>query len=618
MKTFLRLFGFAAPLQNYAVPFFFLSILGVIFGLLNFTLLIPVFELLFDQTAELSLKAPSAAPAFRWELDYTKELFYYNFQQIMETSGKLGALRMVCLIIVISVILSNLFKYLSVRVIENFRLVITTRVRSAIFRKLTDMDLQFFSTQRKGDLISRFMTDVNAVQDSIVRSMQVILREPITIILNFAVLFYISAELTLFALILIPVSGVLITTIVKKLKRHATAQQEAQGVLVSSIDEGLNGVKIIKSFNAESYVQTKFDEVNLWASKINRRLARRVLLASPVSEMLGVITVAALLYYGGTIILEAGSDLGGAEFIGYIIIFSQVITPAKAFSEAFGNISQGISAGERIFQLLDEPSLIADKANAVSKTDFADGIELKDVSFKYGEKQVLNKISFKIPKGGTVALVGPSGGGKTTLMDLLPRFIDPVSGDIYLDGINIRDIKMRDLRALMGIVNQESILFNDTIYNNIAFGRTASEEDVLQAARIANAHDFISNTENGYQTNIGDRGMKLSGGQKQRLSIARAVLANPQILLLDEATSALDTESEKLVQKALNNLMESRTTIVIAHRLSTIKNADLIIVISEGHVVEQGRHDELVKQNGLYSKLITMQNVVRTDEFNVE
>ena len=607
MKTFLRLFAFASPVQKFAIPFFFLSALGIIFGLLNFTLLIPVFELLFDQSGKTGARALTSAPSFDYSLSYFKNLFYYYFQSIINTSGKVGALKMVSIAIVVSVVLSNVFKYLSARVIENFRLMIVTRIRSSIFKKLTNIDIQYFSTQRKGDLISRFMTDVVTIQDSIIRSLQVILREPIAIILNFAVLFTISAKLTLFALILIPVSGLLISLIVKRLKKHATAAQESLGVLVSSIDEGLNGVKIIKSFNAEQYIQEKFNTINIWTSKIHRRLARRVLLAAPVSEMMGVITVSALLFYGGTLILEDGSDLKGAEFIGYIIIFSQIINPAKAISEAFGNISQGISAGERVFQLLDAPESITDKLNPVSKSSFNDCIELKNISFAYGEKEVLKNINFKILKGSTMALVGPSGGGKTTLMDLLPRFIDPLSGEILLDDVNIKDISMRDVRALMGIVNQESILFNDTIFKNITFGRSFTKEEVIEAAKIANAHEFIINTSEGYQTNIGDRGMKLSGGQKQRICIARAVLANPPILLLDEATSALDTESEKVVQNALKNLMKNRTSIVIAHRLSTIQEADQIIVLENGMIEEQGTHNELIRADGLYRKLIDMQ-----------
>lgn len=607
MKTFFRLFKFAAPLHLFAVPFFFTSILGVVFGLLNFTLLIPVFELLFNQASDNVKTTIKAAPVFEISISYFKELFYFYFRSVIQESGKVGALKIVSIAIVISVILSNLFKYLSARVIENFRLLIVTRIRSNIFKKLTDIDIQYFSSQRKGDLISRFMTDVVTIQDSIIRSLQVILREPIAIILNFAVLFSISAKLTVFALILIPVSGLLITTIVKRLKKHAKAAQESLGVLVSSIDEGLNGVKIIKSFNAEHYIQEKFNTVNMWTSKIHRRLARRALLAAPVSEMMGVITVAALLFYGGTLILEEGSDLKGAEFIGYIIIFSQIINPAKAISEAFGNISQGISAGDRVFQLLDAPENITDKHNAISKTAFENEIELSNISFSYGEKKVLDSVSFKVPKGSTIALVGPSGGGKSTLMDLLPRFMDPDHGKISIDGIDIKDIRMKQLRALMGIVNQESILFNDTIFNNIAFGREVSEEQVIEAARIANADEFIIQTSEGYQTNIGDRGMKLSGGQKQRICIARAVLANPPILLMDEATSALDTESEKIVQNALKNLMKNRTSVVIAHRLSTIQDADLILVLENGKIAERGSHNELINANGLYKKLIEMQ-----------
>lgn len=573
----------------------------------NFTLLIPVFELLFNQTSEVVAKSPLTAPDFSFTISYFKDIFYYLFEQVIVKSGKIGALRMVCLTIVASVILSNLFKYLSARVIENFRLLIVTRMRSAIFRKLTNIDIQYFSSQRKGDLISRFMTDVVTIQDSIIRSMQVILREPIAIILNFAVLFTISAELTLFALVLIPVSGILITTIVKRLKKHAKAAQESLGILVSSIDEGLNGVKIIKSFNAESFMQQKFNDVSMYASRIHRRLARRSLLAAPVSEMLGVITVAALLFYGGTLILEEGSELKGPEFIGYIILFSQIIQPAKAISEAFSNISQGVSAGERVFYLLDAPEKIVDNPLAIKKESFESSLVVRNISFAYEQKPVLKNVSFEVNKGDTVALVGPSGGGKSTLLDMMPRFLDPDSGTVLIDGVDIRDIKMHDVRALMGIVNQEAILFNDTIFNNIAFGRPISEEQVLAAAKIANAHEFIVHTEKGYQTNIGDKGMKLSGGQKQRICIARAVLSNPPILLLDEATSALDTKSEKLVQEALSTLMKNRTSIVIAHRLSTIQNADKIVVIDAGEVVEEGKHQDLMDKDGLYRKLVEMQ-----------
>ena len=607
MNTFYRLLSFAKPISNFAIPFFGLSILGVIFGLLNFTLLIPLFELLFNETKDIAEKATPVLPAFDLSLDYFKSIFYYFFNSIIADYGKIQALQTVCVIIVISILLSNFFKYMSARVIENLRLRIVTRIRSQLFKKLTDIQISFYTNQRKGDLMSRFMTDVVTIQQSIISSMQVLLREPIAIILNFAVLIAISPELTVFALVLLPVSGLLITVIVKRLKKHATAAQEAVGTLVSNIDEGLNGVKVIKAFNAERYIQQKFDSVNLNASKIYRRLTRRQLLASPTSEILGVITVAVLLYYGGTLVLAEESNLSGSAFIGYIIIFSQIITPAKAISEAFGNISQGIAAGERIFDLIDAPVTIRDPNNPVEKTTFEHSIELKNVTFAYGEKEVLHDINLKVSKGFTVALVGPSGGGKTTLLDLIPRFIDPKNGEILIDGINIKCLSMQSLRSLMGIVNQESLLFNETIFNNIAFGRDVTQAEIENAARIANAHDFILHTEQGYQTNIGDRGMKLSGGQKQRISIARAVLGNPPILLLDEATSALDTESEKLVQEALVRLMQNRTSIVIAHRLSTIQNANLIVVLEKGKIAEFGNHTELMVKNGLYRRLINMQ-----------
>jgi subfamily B ATP-binding cassette protein MsbA len=424
-----------------------------------------------------------------------------------------------------------------------------------------------------------------------------------------AALFYISPKLTFYSLLIIPVSAFIISRIVKRLKQQAIASQQTYGTMISYLDEALSGIKIIKAFNATGFIKNRFDKENVKYSSITRSMAKRQQLASPVSEFLGVVMVICILLYGGNLILNEHSGiLDAASFISYIAIFSQVMRPAKAISDSFSNIHQGIAAGERVLALIDEKPLIVDAPDAIAIAGFNDCLEFKNVSFAYEEKAILSGINLRIPKGKTVALVGPSGGGKSTLMDLIPRFMEPRSGEILVDGKNIQALTADSLRALMGVVNQESILFNDTIFNNIAFGKTnTTMEQVVAAAHIANAHNFIIESENGYQTNIGDRGTKLSGGQRQRICIARAVLNNPPIMLLDEATSALDTESEKLVQDALNNLMKNRTSLIIAHRLSTIQNADMIVVLENGKIVEQGDHQQLIANNGVYRRLIDMQ-----------
>jgi len=421
-------------------------------------------------------------------------------------------------------------------------------------------------------------------------------------------LFNISVRLTLVSLLIIPISALVISRIVKRLKAQAIASQQTYGNMISYLDEALSGIKIIKAFNATEYIKSRFNNENTKYSSIIKSMARRQQLASPVSEFFGITMVATIVLYGGYLVLNNTSPLTAPEFITYIALFSQVMRPAKAISDSFSNIHSGIAAGERVLALIDEEPLIVDAPGAVFVNGFNYGIEFKNVSFAYQDKEVLCGINLIVPKGKTVALVGPSGGGKSTLMDLIPRFIEPQSGEITIDGKNIKGLKVNSLRALMGVVNQESILFNDSIFNNIAFGKpTATIAEVEAAARIANAHQFILETEKGYQTNIGDRGTKLSGGQRQRICIARAVLNNPPIMLLDEATSALDTESEKLVQEALNNLMKNRTSLIIAHRLSTIQNADIIVVLENGKIVETGDHIQLINNNGLYRRLIDMQ-----------
>uniref|UniRef100_UPI0025E645D2 ABC transporter ATP-binding protein n=1 Tax=Algoriphagus sp. TaxID=1872435 RepID=UPI0025E645D2 len=452
--------------------------------------------------------------------------------------------------------------------------------------------------------------DVQEVENTIVQSLRVVFREPATIILYFGVLFFMSAKLTFFTILIIPITGAIIGGITRRLKKKAVESQQSLGRLVNILDETLGGMRVIKAFNAENFMRKKFDHETDYYSGVNINMARKNELASPISQFLGVSVVAGILVYGGSLVLSGDSQLGASDFITYIIIFTQVLNPAKEISRAVSSIQRGIASAERIFEVVDTPSKIKSPTNPKKLISFEKEISFENVSFAYQEQLVLKNINFNLERGKTIALVGPSGGGKSTLADLVPRFYDPSAGQILLDGINLKDFQIEELRSLMGIVTQESILFNDSVYNNIAFGiESVSEEQVIEAAKIANAHQFISQMEDGYQTSIGERGSKLSGGQRQRISIARAVLKNPPILILDEATSALDSESELLVQEALTKLMSNRTTLVIAHRLSTIQHADEILVIEKGEIVQKGTHLELIEIEGLYKKLSSIQSV---------
>jgi subfamily B ATP-binding cassette protein MsbA len=569
---------------------------------MNLALLAPLLTTLFDSDANAEVLTKPE----KW----TDVLAYFNYyaQEANFKYGAFGALKRVCIAIVISVLLSNIFRYLSQRIMENLKIHTLLNLRRTVFNNVMDLHVGFFNNQRKGDIISKITSDVQVVQYSVTATLQVVFKEPLQLIAYFAALFLISVKLTVFAVLVIPISAFFISRIVKKLKSQATLAQEVYGNMVSFLDEALSGIKIVKAFNATDFVKNRFNDENEKFSKIGRRMVRRQQLGSPVSEFLGVIMVVVIVLYGGNLVINQGSELSAADFVTYIAIFSQVMRPAKALTDSFSNINSGIAAGERVLELIDNLPAIKDDLEAKEVHSFNDSIKFKNISFSYDdEKEVLFDVNITIPKGKMVALVGPSGGGKSTLMDLLPRFIDPNKGQLLIDNLDLRSIKIDSLRALMGTVNQELILFNDTIFNNISFGVEASQEEVEAAAKIANAHDFILETENGYQTNIGDRGMKLSGGQKQRICIARAILRNPPILLLDEATSALDTESEKLVQSALNNLMKNRTSLVIAHRLSTIQQADHIYVLEGGRIVQDGTHVQLMEKGGLYRKLIEMQ-----------
>jgi subfamily B ATP-binding cassette protein MsbA len=469
------------------------------------------------------------------------------------------------------------------------------------------MHIGFFNSHRKGDLLSRFTNDVAEVEAAVMNSLKAVLKEPITIIVYFGLLFSISAKLTLITLIVVPVIGGVLGEIVRRLKKQAPMSQQSLGRVVSILDETFGGMRVVKAFNARKYVISKMEEENKLNNDVNMSMAYKNELASPVSEFLGVCIVSVVLFTGGQSVLSG--ELKAASFFSFLAIFASLIQPVKAFSQGLTQLQKGIASARRVFEITDMKPVIEDEPGAVPLGEFSQGIEFRNVNFAYDHKAVLNDINLSIPKGRTIALVGPSGGGKSTLADLVPRFYDVQSGQVLIDGKNLKDYQIESLRQHMGIVTQESILFNDTIYNNIAFGmNTATKESVIEAAKIANAHDFIMQTERGYDTVIGERGSKLSGGQRQRLSIARAVLKNPPILIMDEATSALDSESEKLVQEALFNLMKNRTSLVIAHRLSTIQHADEIVVVQEGKIVERGTHSQLISRDGLYRKLSEIQN----------
>ncbi|GAB3328599.1 ABC transporter ATP-binding protein [Larkinella ripae] len=606
MKTYFRLLSYARPLGRFLTPFLLTSLLASLFGVLNFTLLIPLLDVLFDKVdpAELQKLLSRPAPVLSFSTS-PKELFQYYFAVFFREHGKLGALQFVCVIVVTSVLLNNIFKYLSVRQLESFKARMVARLRETVFTKALRLHLGFFSSERKGNLIARILTDVQEVENSIANSLSAVSKELFLLVAYIITLFNISANLTFFALLVIPVSGGFIAMLVRRMKRDAQAGQQRLSGILSLLDETFGGMRVVKGFNAEAFVTQKFQTENDGYRNAIRSLANRRELASPFSEFMGVLVVAIILLYGGSLVLTKQSDLSASDFITFILIFSQVTRPAKEISNAFSGSQRGIASGERVLELIDTAPAIQDKPGALALPGFRQTIEVQNVSFAYHpDRPVLKGIEFTLEKGKTIALVGASGGGKSTIADLIPRFYDPTDGRILIDGVDLRDCSMHSLRNLMGIVTQESILFNDTIFNNIAFGTEATEQEVVRAAQIANAHDFIMAQPEGYQTVIGDRGGRLSGGQRQRISIARAVLKNPPILILDEATSALDTESEKLVQEALTRLMANRTTLVIAHRLSTIQHADEILVVQNGEIVERGTHRDLLeREEGFYRRL---------------
>ncbi len=599
--------GFAKPIEKFAIPYFFYVLLHAVFNTLVFVLIGPILSSLFS--GEQMLEKVTEMPAFALNGDFLQKLVNYMLYSIYgDNYDVMSILVMLSVIVVAAVFLSNLFRYLGQWTIECMRILTLQRLRNGVYDNVIGLNVGFFSNERKGDIISKITSDVQVVQYCITNTLQVVFRDPFLIAGYLFALISISWELTVFTALFLPITALVIGFIVKRLRWGAKRAQENLGEMVSVLDESLTGIKVIKAYNATDYVREKFHGINTAFSKISRYIARRQQLASPMSEFLGVSAVAVILVYGGGLVLSG--SLGAAGFLTYIAIFSQITRPVRSFTDAFATINQGIAAGERVLDLMDTPNAIQDVPGAAELDEFNDSIEFRDVRFSYENREVISGVSFTVKKGETVALVGPSGGGKSTLSDLIPRFYDVQSGQVLIDGADIRQYSQESLRAHMGIVSQETILFNDSIEGNLLLGkRDATHDEVEHAARVANAHNFIMETENGYQTNIGDRGMKLSGGQRQRLSIARAVLKNPDILILDEATSALDTESEKLVQEALNSLLSGRTSIVIAHRLSTISNADKIIVVDAGQIAEQGTHAELIARGGIYAKLIELQQL---------
>ncbi|ELV7524503.1 ABC transporter ATP-binding protein [Flavobacterium psychrophilum] len=597
-----KIFPFVKPYKNHVVWNIFYNILYALFSTLSFIALMPMMQVLFETT-----KAVNKKPIWTdiWDITkYGKELLYYNITLL----DKKDALILVIILIIFTFFFKNIFNYLASYHMMHLQNNVLKDLRIQLFEKIISLPIGFYSEQRKGDVMSRMLGDVGQFQNTFFVVLELIVREPLTILFTIIAMFNISVKLTLFVFVFIPISGFIISRLGKNLKSKSNKAQAESGFFISILEETLGGMKVVKSYNAENTFTKKFTDSIMRMIKLSTSIGNKNNLASPLSEFLGIVTIAILLWYGGKMVL-VDHTLEGAVFIVYMALAYNILTPAKAISKASYSVKAGMAAAERVLVILEHENPITSKENAIEKNTFEDKIEIKNINFRYEEENVLKNFTITVPKGKTIALVGQSGSGKSTIANLLTRFYDVNEGNITIDGIDIKDIKLESLRGLMGLVTQDSILFNDTIKNNILLGKeNATDEEVIEALKIANAYEFVMNLPNGIETNIGDAGNKLSGGQKQRLSIARAVLKNPPIMILDEATSALDTESEKFVQIALENMMQNRTSIVIAHRLSTIQKADNIIVMKKGEIVEQGTHTELLALNGTYSNLVTMQS----------
>ncbi|MBT4217556.1 MAG: ABC transporter ATP-binding protein, partial [Flavobacteriales bacterium] len=591
MKDFYRILNYVKPYYRYAFLNMIFNVFAVLFSLVSITMVIPFLGLLFG-TMETDIVKPES---FTFSTSSIKDHFYYEINIIIESGEKIDALLFICGLILITFFFRNLFRYLALYFLTPIRNGVVHDLRSTLHEKVISLPLGFFTEKRRGDITSRMTTDLVEIEWSIMSSLEMIFRDPLQIIIYLITLMVISPTLTLFVIILFPITGFLIAKVGKSLKKSSEKSQEKMGDILSVLDENIGGLRVVKLFNAEKDVHQKFDRESKKYQSLMTSLLRKKDLSSPMSEFLSTIVMVVVMWFGGKLVLGGSSHLSPEAFIGYILIFSQIIPPAKSFTTAYYRLQKGSAAAARVYELMDTKNTIIDSENPKSVSKINESLELKNVSFRYENTDVLSNISFTIEKGKTIALVGKSGSGKSTIADLCARFYDINEGEICVDGVNIKSIKLSDLRHLMGVVSQESILFNDSIYNNIKMGNpSANKEEIIEASKIANAYDFIMQTENTFETNIGEKGDKLSGGQKQRISIARAILKNPDLLILDEATSSLDTESEKLVQDALKKLMKERTTLVIAHRLSTIKDADEIIVLSKGEIVERGNHTDLV------------------------
>ena len=604
MKRAGKLFSYLKDFKLQVVQFCITTLLAVVFGLFSFTMLAPVLQVLFGTGT-----TPVADSKAKGGLNIAGYITQW-INDFVAQHDKLTSLTYIVITVVMFTILKNLFIYLSLNILNPIRYAVLRKLRDDMFTKILSLPIGFFTEERKADLISRMTNDINEIEVSIMNVLESFIREPLTIIFVLVSMILISPQLTVFLVLFLPIAGFVIGRIGKSLKKPSNLAQEYLGSILGIIDETIAGMRVVKAFNAERHQQLKFRETNNTLFRVRKQISRRKELGSPMSETMGVIVVCMILWYGGKLIFSGQSSLTGPFFLTYIGLFYMIINPIKNLSTALNNVQKGAAALDRIEHLLNADNTITDKPDAKSISTFSQSIELKDVRFAYGDKVILDNINLTIHKGKTIALVGPSGAGKSTLADLIPRFHDVTAGEILIDGINVKDYKLFDLRKQMGVVSQEPILFNDTIYNNITLGTGgASAEQVHEAARIANAHNFITQKPNGYETIVGDRGAKLSGGERQRISIARAVLKNPPILILDEATSSLDTESERIVQDAINTLMKNRTCVVIAHRLSTVQHGDEIIVLEKGKIMERGTHNELIAKNGLYKKLVDMQQV---------